>query len=205
MILSWINEICAGDFEKRALLVAMGNDFAYVVQAIVRFYTYHPQKTPSTYLHRLSILSSAIQEGKNKKGVDGWLIQNRLLISFGKRQLSQLPPRDSPGLSFSPHCSVSHQSRTPCSLGPAKEGKTTLSQGGNYQNLVNDLVVWTTIILLFLRRDRLRDLRDNSSPRLDSPEIGSADSDQELGDDKDVSPDSSSRDLENLRNVKTLV
>ncbi|CAH0041678.1 unnamed protein product [Clonostachys rhizophaga] len=34
LILSWINEICSADTEKRALLVAMGNDFAYVVQAV---------------------------------------------------------------------------------------------------------------------------------------------------------------------------
>lgn len=35
LILSWINEICSDDTEKRALLVAVANDFAYVVQAIV--------------------------------------------------------------------------------------------------------------------------------------------------------------------------
>jgi hypothetical protein len=35
LILSWINEICATDTEKRALLVAAGNDLAYVVQAVV--------------------------------------------------------------------------------------------------------------------------------------------------------------------------
>ncbi|KIW68139.1 hypothetical protein PV04_04106 [Phialophora macrospora] len=34
LILSWINEICSNDTEKRALLVAAGNDFAYVVQAV---------------------------------------------------------------------------------------------------------------------------------------------------------------------------
>ncbi|KAJ9602537.1 hypothetical protein H2200_013080 [Cladophialophora chaetospira] len=34
LILSWINEICSHDTEKRALLVAAGNDFAYVVQAV---------------------------------------------------------------------------------------------------------------------------------------------------------------------------
>lgn len=37
LILSWINEICSDDTEKRALLVAMGNDLAYVVQAIVSY------------------------------------------------------------------------------------------------------------------------------------------------------------------------
>jgi ACS family pantothenate transporter-like MFS transporter len=35
LILSWINEICSDDTEKRALLVAMANDLAYVVQAVV--------------------------------------------------------------------------------------------------------------------------------------------------------------------------
>ncbi|WVR03027.1 hypothetical protein IAU60_000016 [Kwoniella sp. DSM 27419] len=34
LILTWINEICATDTEKRAILVAAANDFAYVVQAI---------------------------------------------------------------------------------------------------------------------------------------------------------------------------
>jgi ACS family pantothenate transporter-like MFS transporter len=34
LILTWINEICSDDTEKRALLVALGNDLAYVVQAV---------------------------------------------------------------------------------------------------------------------------------------------------------------------------
>ncbi|KAH0279185.1 MFS general substrate transporter, partial [Aureobasidium melanogenum] len=34
LILGWINEICSADTEKRALLVAMANDLAYVVQAV---------------------------------------------------------------------------------------------------------------------------------------------------------------------------
>ncbi|EPE08955.1 allantoate permease [Ophiostoma piceae UAMH 11346] len=34
LILIWINEICSADTEKRALLVAVANDLAYVVQAI---------------------------------------------------------------------------------------------------------------------------------------------------------------------------
>ncbi|SPB53570.1 unnamed protein product [Aspergillus niger] len=34
LILSWINEICSTDTEKRALVVAMANDLAYVVQAV---------------------------------------------------------------------------------------------------------------------------------------------------------------------------
>ncbi|KAL2823266.1 allantoate permease [Aspergillus cavernicola] len=34
LILSWINEICSDDTEKRALIVAMANDLAYVVQAV---------------------------------------------------------------------------------------------------------------------------------------------------------------------------
>lgn len=36
LILSWFNEICSADTEKRALIVAMSNDLAYVVQAVVR-------------------------------------------------------------------------------------------------------------------------------------------------------------------------
>lgn len=38
LILSWINEICSSDTEKRALLVAAANDLAYVVQAVVCIY-----------------------------------------------------------------------------------------------------------------------------------------------------------------------
>ncbi|KAH8783258.1 allantoate permease [Diaporthe sp. PMI_573] len=34
LILTWINEICSDDTEKRALIVALGNDLAYVVQAV---------------------------------------------------------------------------------------------------------------------------------------------------------------------------
>ncbi|KAK3377255.1 allantoate permease [Lasiosphaeria ovina] len=34
LIFSWVNEICSDDTEKRALLIAMGNDLAYVVQAV---------------------------------------------------------------------------------------------------------------------------------------------------------------------------
>ncbi|WWD22600.1 hypothetical protein CI109_107093 [Kwoniella shandongensis] len=34
LILVWINELCSDDTEKRALLVAAANDFAYVLQAI---------------------------------------------------------------------------------------------------------------------------------------------------------------------------
>ncbi|GAB7348214.1 hypothetical protein MBLNU459_g6213t1 [Dothideomycetes sp. NU459] len=34
LILSWINEICSHDSEKRSLLIAMANDLAYVVQAV---------------------------------------------------------------------------------------------------------------------------------------------------------------------------
>ncbi|KAJ5635812.1 allantoate permease, partial [Penicillium longicatenatum] len=34
LILSWINEICSADTEKRALIIALANDLAYVVQAV---------------------------------------------------------------------------------------------------------------------------------------------------------------------------
>ncbi|PYH93374.1 allantoate permease [Aspergillus ellipticus CBS 707.79] len=34
LILSWTNEICSSDTEKRALIVALSNDLAYVVQAV---------------------------------------------------------------------------------------------------------------------------------------------------------------------------
>ncbi|GKZ28969.1 hypothetical protein AbraIFM66950_002216 [Aspergillus brasiliensis] len=44
LILSWINEICSADTEKRALIVAMANDLAYVVQAVVSL---HPMIMPT--------------------------------------------------------------------------------------------------------------------------------------------------------------
>ncbi|KAI9930667.1 hypothetical protein ASPWEDRAFT_50878 [Aspergillus wentii DTO 134E9] len=34
LILSWINEICSDDTEKRSLIIALANDLAYVVQAV---------------------------------------------------------------------------------------------------------------------------------------------------------------------------
>ena len=34
LILTWVNEICSDDTEKRSLLIALGNDLAYVVQAV---------------------------------------------------------------------------------------------------------------------------------------------------------------------------
>jgi sugar phosphate permease len=34
LILSWLNEICSDDTEKRAIVVAAANDLAYVVQAV---------------------------------------------------------------------------------------------------------------------------------------------------------------------------
>ena len=53
LILSWINEICSDDTEKRALLVAMANDLAYVVQAVVSIFYYSPaSKTILTSLNK---------------------------------------------------------------------------------------------------------------------------------------------------------
>lgn len=42
LILSWINEICSDDTEKRALIVGLANDLAYVVQAVVSPYSLLP-------------------------------------------------------------------------------------------------------------------------------------------------------------------
>ncbi|KAF2494610.1 allantoate permease [Lophium mytilinum] len=47
LILSWINEICSSDTEKRALLVAMGNDFAYVVQAVAPNFVWKTTEFPA--------------------------------------------------------------------------------------------------------------------------------------------------------------
>lgn len=47
LILSWINEICSSDTEKRALLVAAGNDFAYVVQAVAPNFVWKTTEFPA--------------------------------------------------------------------------------------------------------------------------------------------------------------
>ncbi|KAK3304729.1 major facilitator superfamily domain-containing protein [Chaetomium strumarium] len=47
LILSWINEICSNDTEKRALLVAAGNDFAYVVQAVAPNFVWKTTEFPA--------------------------------------------------------------------------------------------------------------------------------------------------------------
>ncbi|KAJ5603401.1 hypothetical protein N7537_006357 [Penicillium hordei] len=68
LILSWINEICSDDTEKRALLVAMANDLAYVVQAVAPNFVWkttdYPQApkgyTWSIVLQVLLISSTAI-------------------------------------------------------------------------------------------------------------------------------------------------
>ncbi|KAH0359669.1 MFS general substrate transporter, partial [Aureobasidium melanogenum] len=49
LILSWINEICSADTEKRALLVAMANDLAYVVQAIAPNFVWKTTKFPAAH------------------------------------------------------------------------------------------------------------------------------------------------------------
>ncbi|KAH6972289.1 major facilitator superfamily domain-containing protein [Ilyonectria sp. MPI-CAGE-AT-0026] len=47
LILSWINEICSADTEKRALLVAMANDLAYVVQAVAPNFVWKTTNFPA--------------------------------------------------------------------------------------------------------------------------------------------------------------
>ncbi|KAG4444328.1 hypothetical protein IFR05_000202 [Cadophora sp. M221] len=47
LILSWINEICSDDTEKRALLVAAGNDLAYVVQAVAPNFVWKTVEFPA--------------------------------------------------------------------------------------------------------------------------------------------------------------
>ncbi|KAJ5383467.1 hypothetical protein N7517_001378 [Penicillium concentricum] len=67
LILSWINEICSDDTEKRALLVAMANDLAYVVQAVAPNFVWKTTAFPqapkgytwSIVLQVLLILSTA--------------------------------------------------------------------------------------------------------------------------------------------------
>ncbi|KAI4725588.1 MFS general substrate transporter [Aureobasidium sp. EXF-10728] len=49
LILSWINEICSADTEKRALLVAMANDLAYVVQAVAPNFVWKTTEFPAAH------------------------------------------------------------------------------------------------------------------------------------------------------------
>ncbi|KAJ5279833.1 allantoate permease [Penicillium angulare] len=63
LILSWANEICSADTEKRALVVAMANDLAYVVQAVAPNFVWKTTDFPAAkdgYLWAiiLQILSS---------------------------------------------------------------------------------------------------------------------------------------------------
>ncbi|KAL2157232.1 hypothetical protein VTH06DRAFT_6272 [Thermothelomyces fergusii] len=68
LILSWINEICSDDTEKRAILVAAANDFAYVVQAVAPNFVWKTTDFPkatkgytwSIILQCLLILATAI-------------------------------------------------------------------------------------------------------------------------------------------------
>ncbi|PCD26439.1 hypothetical protein AU210_012867 [Fusarium oxysporum f. sp. radicis-cucumerinum] len=67
LILSWINEICSADTEKRALIVAVANDLAYVIQAVVPMFMWKTTDFPaarkgytySTILQVLLILETA--------------------------------------------------------------------------------------------------------------------------------------------------
>ncbi|KAJ5151310.1 uncharacterized protein N7482_010562 [Penicillium canariense] len=72
LILSWTNEICSADTEKRALIVAMSNDFAYVVQAVAPNFVWKTTDFPaarkgylwSIVMQVLSIIvTAAIQIG----------------------------------------------------------------------------------------------------------------------------------------------
>ncbi|WVF67013.1 hypothetical protein IAT40_001756 [Kwoniella sp. CBS 6097] len=58
LILTFINEMCYNDTEKRALLVAAANDFAYVVQAIVPNFVWKTTEFPKArkgWIYSLSL------------------------------------------------------------------------------------------------------------------------------------------------------
>ncbi|KAJ5180880.1 major facilitator superfamily domain-containing protein [Penicillium capsulatum] len=67
LILSWTNEICSDDTEKRALIVALANDLAYVVQAVAPNFVWKTTDFPAAkkgylwciVLHALSIFVTA--------------------------------------------------------------------------------------------------------------------------------------------------
>jgi MFS transporter, ACS family, pantothenate transporter len=47
LILIWINEICSADTEKRALIVAVANDLAYVLQAVAPNFVWRTTDFPA--------------------------------------------------------------------------------------------------------------------------------------------------------------
>ncbi|KAK4155281.1 allantoate permease [Chaetomidium leptoderma] len=47
LILSWINEICADDTEKRAIVIAAAGDFAYIVEAVAPNFIWKTTDFPS--------------------------------------------------------------------------------------------------------------------------------------------------------------
>ncbi|KAK3335130.1 allantoate permease [Cercophora scortea] len=103
LIMTWISEICSDDTEKRALLVAMGNDFAYVVQAVAPNFVWKTTEFPAArtgYLWSivlqilLIVVTAAIQIG---------LWHDRRVAAKKARENPQpeSPSSDSPSLAAS--------------------------------------------------------------------------------------------------------
>ncbi|KAG0651102.1 Pantothenate transporter liz1 [Hyphodiscus hymeniophilus] len=88
LILSWINEICSDDTEKRALLVAAGNDFAYVVQAVAPNFVWKTTDFPAAQKGYLwSIVLSVL--------LIVWTAAIQLLLWRDKRNAARAGPAGS--------------------------------------------------------------------------------------------------------------
>ncbi|EPE03059.1 allantoate permease [Ophiostoma piceae UAMH 11346] len=106
LLLSWINEICSADTEKRAFLIAAANDFAYVVQAVAPNFVWKTTDFPaarkgytwSTILQSLLILETALiqlllwRDNRNAKK-HGDLETNPDVASETSPEISEQPPR----------------------------------------------------------------------------------------------------------------
>jgi ACS family pantothenate transporter-like MFS transporter len=89
LILSWVNEICSGDTEKRALLVAAGNDLAYVVQAVAPNFVWKTTDFPAAikgynWSIVLQVLLSEFSRAWSSSGKYWWM---RLVLITAAIQL----------------------------------------------------------------------------------------------------------------------
>ncbi|OAA61261.1 allantoate permease [Niveomyces insectorum RCEF 264] len=61
LIFSWINEVCSDDSEKRALIIALANDLAYVVQAVAPNFIWKTTNFPAARIgYRWSLVMESL-------------------------------------------------------------------------------------------------------------------------------------------------
>jgi hypothetical protein len=101
LILSWINEICSDDTEKRALLVAMGNDLAYVVQAVAPNFVWKTTAFPRAAKgYKWSIILQVLLV-LNCAAIQILLWRDKKIAARAREEDSLVESRDSPALQTS--------------------------------------------------------------------------------------------------------